>query len=315
MHRMMDRRAVPPKCPGSIAGVVTSRAAQPAQGLALVPALLGLVRFAHTVFALPFALAGAFLARMEVPAAARIGWILLAMAGARSLAMALNRLIDAEIDARNPRTAGRELPSGRLTRAQVMWFCVASLAALVIAVSQLPRITWYLWPIPVVLFVLYPYAKRVTWACHLVLGITIGIAPIGGWLAVTGEFALAPVLLWFAVATWIAGFDVIYALLDLDFDRANGVRSIPTRFGQGGALGITRLLHIATVALLAAAGFAAGTGAVYFVGVAICAAVLLYENVVVAGGGEDRIKMAFGVANGVLAVVFFAFAAAEVAFS
>lgn len=315
MHRMMDHHDVPTKAPGSIRAVVTSRAAQPAQGLALVPALLGLVRFAHTVFALPFALAGAFLARMEVPAAARIGWILLAMAGARSLAMALNRLIDAEIDARNPRTAARELPSGRLTRAQVAWFCVASLAALVLAVSQLPRITWYLWPIPVALFVLYPYAKRVTWACHLVLGITIGIAPVGGWLAVTGEFALAPVLLWMAVATWIAGFDVIYALLDVDFDRANGVRSIPARFGRRRALAITRVLHTATVALLAAAGVAAGTGAVYFVGVAVCAAVLLYENAVVAGGGEDRIKTAFGVANGVLAVVFFAFVAVEVAFS
>ena len=311
----MVHRAASGGRPGNIRSVITSRAAQPAQGLALVPALLGLVRFAHTVFALPFALAGAFLARMEVPAAARVGWILLAMAGGRSLAMALNRLIDAEIDARNPRTAGRELPSGRLTRAQVTWFCLASLAALVIAVSQLPRITWYLWPIPVALFVLYPYAKRVTWACHLLLGVTIGIAPVGGWLAVTGEFAAAPVLLWVAVATWIAGFDVIYALLDLDFDRASGVHSIPARFGQGGALAITRLLHIATVALLAAAGFAAGTGAVYFAGVAVCAAVLLYENVVVSGGGEDRIKVAFGVANGVLAVVFFALVAAEVAFS
>ena len=295
--------------------MVTSRAAQPAQGLALVPALFGLVRFAHTVFALPFALAGAFLARMEVPAAATIGWILLAMAGARSLAMALNRWIDAEIDARNPRTAGRELPSGRLTRVQVAWFCVASLAALVIAVSQLPRITWYLWPIPVALFVLYPYAKRVTWGCHLLLGVTIGIAPVGGWLAVTGEFATTPILLWVAVATWIAGFDVLYALLDLDFDRASGVHSIPVRFGPVRALQVTRLLHIATVVMLAAAGIAAGTGAIYFAGVAVCATVLLYENVVVAGGGEDRIKMAFGVANGVLAVVYFAFVVAEVTFS
>ena len=295
--------------------MVTSRAAQPAQGLALVPALFGLVRFAHTVFALPFALAGAFLARMEAPPLATVGWILLAMAGGRSLAMALNRLIDAEVDARNPRTAGRELPSGRLTRPQVVWFCLASLAALLLAVSQLPRITWYLWPIPVALFVLYPYAKRVTWACHLLLGVTIGIAPVAGWLAVTGEFALAPILLWIAVAAWIAGFDIIYALLDLDHDRANGVHSIPARFGPARALAITRSLHLVTVVFLAAAGVAAGTGAIYFVGVAVCAAVLLYENAVVARGGEDRIKMAFGVANGVLAIVYFAFVVAEVAFS
>lgn len=295
--------------------MVTSRAAQPAQGLGLVPALFGLVRFAHTVFALPFAFAGAFLARMEIPAASRVGWILLAMVGARSLAMALNRLIDAEIDARNPRTAMRELPSGRLTRVQVAWFCVASVAVLLVAVSQLPRVTWFLWPVPVALFVLYPYTKRVTWACHLVLGLTIGIAPIGGWLAVTGEFALAPVLLWAAVATWIAGFDIIYALLDEDFDSSHGVRSIPVRFGPSGALRITRVLHAATVTLLAATGLAVSAGPVYFAGVAVCAVVLAYENVVVRGGGEDRIKMAFGVANGVLAVLFFVFVAAEVAFS
>ncbi len=281
----------------------------------MVPALLSFVRFAHTVFALPFALAGAFLARMEVPAISRMGWILLAMAGARSLAMALNRLIDVEIDARNPRTAMRELPSGRLTRTQVIWFCAASLAALILAVSQLPRITWYLCAVPVVLFVLYPYAKRVTWACHLLLGVTIGIAPVGGWLAVTGEFAAAPLLLWGAVATWIAGFDVIYALLDEDFDRAQGVQSMPARFGRAGALRITRALHVATTALLILAGIAAGAGAVYFVGTAVCAAVLVYENVVVADGSPDRIRAAFGVANGVLAVVFFAFVVAEVAFS
>lgn len=281
----------------------------------MVPALLSFVRFAHTVFALPFALAGAFLARMEVPAISRMGWILLAMAGARSLAMALNRLIDVEIDARNPRTAMRELPSGRLTRSQVIWFCAASLAALILAVSQLPRITWYLCAVPVVLFVLYPYAKRVTWTCHLLLGVTIGIAPVGGWLAVTGEFAAAPLLLWGAVATWIAGFDVIYALLDEDFDRAQGVQSMPARFGRAGALRITRALHVATTALLILAGIAAGAGAVYFVGTAVCAAVLVYENVVVADGSPDRIKAAFGVANGVLAVVFFAFVVAEVAFS
>jgi 4-hydroxybenzoate polyprenyltransferase len=295
--------------------VVTSRAAQPAQGLALVPALLGLVRFAHTIFALPFALAGAFLANLASPPAAVIGWILLAMAGARSLAMALNRLIDAEIDARNPRTAARELPAGRLTAVQVWWFCAASLAALLVAVSQLPTITWYLWPIPVALFVVYPYTKRVTWACHLILGLTIGIAPVGGWIAVTGEFALAPILLWGAVAAWIAGFDVIYALMDVTFDRTHGIHSIPARFGPDRALAITRGLHVVTVVLLAAAGAAAGTGAIYYAGVAVCAAVLVYENVLAARGGEGRIAAAFGLVNGVLAIVYFGFVLAEVAFS
>lgn len=295
--------------------MVSSRAAQPAQGLALVPALLGLVRFAHTIFALPFALAGAFLARMEAPALSRIGWILLAMAGARSLAMALNRLIDAEIDARNPRTAERELPAGRLTRAHVVWFSAASLGALLLAVSQLPTITWYLWPIPVVLFVIYPYMKRITWACHLVLGLTIGIAPAGGWIAVTGELPLAPILLWAAVGTWIAGFDVIYALLDLEFDRANDIHSIPVRFGPGGALQITRVLHLVTVVLLALAGVAMDAGGWYFAGVGVCAVALAYENTIAAKGGDARLKRAFELVNMVLATVFFLFVLAEVAFS
>lgn len=290
----------------------TSHAATPASGRALVPALLGLVRFTHTVFALPFALAGALLANLEFPPAATLLWIVVAMAGARSLAMALNRLVDARIDAMNPRTAAREIPAGRLTRAQVAAFCAVSLLALLVAVSQLPEITWYLWPVPVAAFVLYPFTKRFTWLCHVVLGLTIGLAPVGGWIAVTGEFALAPVLLGLAVATWIAGFDVIYALLDVEFDRATGVHSIPARFGPRRALWFTRAFHLAAIVLLAATGAAAGCGAVYFAGVAVCAAVLLYENLVVAPGDPSRIQTAFGTANGVLALVYIAFVVAEV---
>lgn len=289
-----------------------SHAAHPARGVELVPALFSLVKFAHTVFALPFALAGAFLARMEVPAAATLGWILLAMVGARSLAMALNRLIDAPLDARNPRTAGRELPAGRLTRTQVLWFCAGSLAALLVAVSQLPRLTWYLWPIPVALFVTYPYTKRVTWACHLVLGLAIGIAPIGGWIAVTGEFAAAPVFLWIAVAAWIGGFDMLYALLDLESDRANGVRSVPIAFGLRGALIGCRIMHAVAVGALVVAGLLVDAGWIYFAGVALCAAILLAENVMVRGGDERAVKLAFGVANGVVAFTFVAFVLLEV---
>jgi len=298
---------------GKIALVASTRASSPAAGLALVPALLGLVRFKHTVFALPFAFAGALLARLEVPSALRIWWILLAMVGARSLAMALNRLIDAGIDALNPRTAARELPTGRLLPRQVIVFCVASLALLLVAVSQLPRATWYLWPIPVAAFIVYPYTKRVTWACHLVLGLTIGLAPVGAWLAVTGGVTAAPILLGLAVAAWIAGFDVIYALLDVDFDRAHGIRSIPARFGPARALWFTRALHLAAAGLLAGAGAAAGAGAVYFLGVAACVAVLAWENAIVAPGDPGRVQAAFGTANGVLSLLFLAFVLAEVA--
>ena len=293
----------------------SSGAARPAAGLGLVPALLGLVRFKHTVFALPFAFAAALLARLSVPSAARLWWILLAMVGARSLAMALNRLIDAPIDALNPRTAVRELPTGRLLARQVWVFCAASLATLLVAVSQLPPETWVLWPVPVLAFVLYPLAKRVTWTCHLALGLTIGIAPVGAWLAVTGSMEAAPLLLGAAVAVWISGFDIIYALLDVEFDRAHGVHSVPARFGPERALWFTRVLHLAAVALLAGAGIAAGAGWIYFAGVAACAVVLAYENLIVAPSSPERIQVAFGNANGILALLFLAFVVAEVTLS
>lgn len=288
-------------------------ATRPASGLALIPALLGMVRFQHTVFALPFAFAGALMATNAVPPWSTLGWILLAMVGARSLAMALNRLIDRRIDAANPRTAGRHLPTGRLTTGQVWAFAAVSLAAMLVAVSQLPELTWWLWPIPVALFVIYPYTKRVTWACHLVLGLSIGIAPIGGWIAVTGAFAWAPVLLWLAVAAWIAGFDVIYALLDVGHDRRAGIRSIPVRFGEFGAMRIAALLHLVTVALLVLAGVAASVTWPYYVGVAVCAAVLLWEHATVRPGDDARIQAAFGTANGIISLVFLAGVIAEVA--
>ncbi len=288
-------------------------AAQPASGLAIIPALLGMVRFEHTVFALPFAFAGALMATNAVPAWSTLGWILLAMVGARSLAMALNRIIDRTLDAANPRTAGRHLPAGRLTTMQVWVFAGISLGALVGAVSQLPSLTWWLWPVPVALFVVYPYTKRVTWACHLVLGLAIGIAPIGGWIAVTGAFALAPVLLWAAVAAWIAGFDVIYALLDVDHDRQAGIRSIPARFGEARAVRAAAALHVLALVLLAAAGIAASVSWPYYVGVAACGVILLWEHMTVRPGDEARIQAAFGTANGVMSLVFLAGVIGEVA--
>ncbi|HMN98425.1 MAG TPA: UbiA-like polyprenyltransferase [Miltoncostaeaceae bacterium] len=290
----------------------TSGAAPRAAGLGLVPALLSFVRFSHTIFALPFALAAAVLAQMEIPPAATLGWILLAMIGARSLAMALNRIIDADIDAANPRTASRELPSGRLAIGQVAVFSAVSLAVLLIAVSQLPEETWVLWPIPVAAFVLYPLAKRVTWLCHLALGLTIGIAPMGAWLAVTGSLDAAPILLGLGVACWIAGFDIIYALLDIDFDRDHDIQSVPARFGEATALWFTKGLHLAAIALLVGAGGAAGAGGWYMAGVAVCAAVLVYENAIVRPGDTSRIQVAFAQSNGVLSMVFLAFTLAEV---
>ncbi len=292
--------------------VASSPTARPASGLALIPALMGLVRFQHTVFALPFAFAGALMANNAWPSLAVLGWILVAMVGARSLAMALNRLVDRAVDARNPRTAGRHLPAGRLSVTQVRAFAIVSLMLMLVAVSQLPEITWWLWPIPVALFVIYPYTKRVTWACHLVLGVCIGIAPIGGWIAVTGSFAWAPVLLGLTVAAWISGFDIIYALLDVDHDRAEGVNSVPVRFGATNALRIAAGLHGVTVVLLVLAGIAAGVAWPYYVATAICATILVWEHLHVRPGDAKRINAAFGTANMVMSLVFLVGVVAEV---
>jgi len=290
-------------------------AVTPAAGLRLVPALLGLVRFQHTVFALPFALAGALLARHAVPSIGRLAWIVLAMAGARTLAMALNRLIDEPIDALNPRTAGRELPSGRLSRGQVAVFAAVSLGVLLLAVSQLPSLTWYLWPIPVAAFVIYPYTKRLTWGCHLMLGFTIGMAPVGGWIAVTGEIDPAAIVLGAGVAAWIAGFDAIYALLDVDFDRSHGIHSIPASFGTTAALWFARGSHLAAVVLLAAGGLLAGAGVIYLLGITVIAIILAYGNVIVRPDDEASIQKAFGSANALVSVVYLVFVLAEVTLS
>src|SRR3954447_16380639 len=178
-----------------------------------------LVKFEHTIFALPFAYVGAFLAVGGVPSAHDLVWITVAMVGARSLAMALNRLIDAELDARNPRTAGRELVTGALSPTAVLAFCAGSLAVFLVAVWQLDPLVRWLWPIPVAAFVIYPYLKRFTWGCHLWLGAVDGLAPVGAWVAITGHLTWESWALGAAVALWVAGFDFFYALFDMDFDR------------------------------------------------------------------------------------------------
>ena len=191
-----------------------------------------LVKFEHTIFALPFAYVGAFLAVDAVPSTHDLVWITVAMVGARSLAMGLNRLIDAGLDARNPRTAGRELPSGLLSPAAVVAFCGVSLAVFLIAVFQLDPLVHWLWPIPVAGFVIYPYLKRWTWLCHFWLGAVDGLAPIGAWAAITGTIPWEAWALGGAVALWVAGFDCFYALLDLEVDREQGLQSVACASGS-----------------------------------------------------------------------------------
>src|SRR5215467_6939931 len=227
-----------------------------------------LVKIEHTVFALPFAYVGAFLAIDAVPSAHDLVWITVAMVGARSLAMALNRLIDAEIDARNPRTAARELPAGRLSRLQVILFCLASLAVFLVAVWQLDPICRWLWPIPVAGFVIYPYLKRVTWLAHLWLGAVDGLAPMGAWIAIRGDLPWQAWALGGAVACWVAGFDLFYSLFDVEIDRAQGLHSWATRWGERGVFRSARVLHLLTVWFLAAAGAGLDVGLLYWIGVA-----------------------------------------------
>ena len=271
-----------------------------------------LVKFEHTIFALPFAYVGAFLAVGGVPSAHDLAWITVAMVGGRSLAMALNRLIDAGLDARNPRTATRELPSGLLSVPAVVAFCVVSLVVFLVAVWQLDPVVRWLWPIPVAAFVVYPYLKRFTWLCHLWLGAVDGLAPMGAWVAITGELPWQAWALGGAVATWIAGFDLFYSLFDTDVDRAQGLHSWSTRFGERGAFVGARALHLATVALLALAGLGLDVDAWYWLGVAAVAALLVYEHSLVRPGELRRLDAAFFTMNGVISIAFFAFVLADV---
>lgn len=271
-----------------------------------------LVKFEHTIFALPFAYVGSFLAVDGVPSTHDLLWVTVAMVGARSLAMALNRLIDAGIDARNPRTAVRELPSGRLRPWQVLGFCGLSLGLFLLAVYQLDPLVRWLWPIPVAAFVVYPYLKRFTWLCHAWLGLVDGLAPVGGWVAVRGDLPWQAWALGAAVAAWVAGFDLLYALFDLDVDREQNLHSVARRFGVRGAFVGARLLHVATVCCFVAAGLGLPVGVLYWLGVACVAGLLAYEHAIVRPDDLRRLDLAFFAMNGVISVACFVFVLADV---
>jgi 4-hydroxybenzoate polyprenyltransferase len=266
-----------------------------------------LVKFEHTVFALPFAYVGALLAVHGIPSAHDLLWVTVAMVGARSLAMALNRLIDVGIDAANPRTAHRELPSGALSIAAVAAFCAASLFVFLIATWQLAHVVRWLWPIPVVAFVVYPYLKRFTWLCHFWLGAVDGLAPIGAWVAIRGDIPWEAWAVGGAVAAWVAGFDLFYSLLDVEVDRQQGLHSWAVRFGEEAVFAAARVLHVLTIALLFAAGLGLAVGVWYWLGLIVVAALLAYEHRLVGPGDLARLDAAFFTTNGVISVAFFVF--------
>lgn len=275
--------------------------------LTYVRRFASLIKFEHSIFALPFAYAGAFLAELAIPGFWRMFWITVAMVSARSFGMAVNRLIDAQIDARNPRTAGREIPAGLVKRSQVWLFALASLVILVVATFNLPVITRYLWPLVVIPMVIYPYTKRWTWLCHLVLGFADGLGPVGAWVAVTGKVTWEPFLLGAGVGLWIAGFDVIYAFMDISVDRAQGLHSIPADLGERAGIWSTRVFHFLAVILLALTGYVQGTNWVYYLGVAICAVLLFYENWLMRRADLEKVGVAFMTMNGIISVVYLFF--------
>ena len=269
--------------------------------------ILGMIKFEHTLFALPFAFLGMILAAEGWPAWSQVFWIVVAMIGARSAAMAFNRLADRDLDAANPRTSGRALPAGLVSPVGVVVFVVAGLAILVLAAWRLDPLALRLSPVAIAVILLYSYSKRFTLLCHLILGLGISGAPLGAWIAVRGEVSLAPVVLAAAVLFWVAGFDVLYGLQDLEFDRHRGLHSIPATFGVTGALWLSALLHLAMLVLLAMLPrvYAGELGLGYWLGFAGCAALLLYQHWTVRPYDLSRLDAAFFQANGALAVWLF----------
>nr|WP_204619097.1 UbiA-like polyprenyltransferase [Desulforadius tongensis] len=266
-----------------------------------------MIKFEHTVFALPFAYIGAMLVGQKIPSGMELLWITLAMVGARTAAMSLNRIIDRHIDAQNPRTANRALPKGLLSVTEVWVYVILSLLLLLAAASQLSELAFKLFPLAVFMLVFYPYTKRFTWACHLFLGAALALAPLGAWIAISGAFAPAPVLLGIGVMFWVAGFDIIYACDDYDFDRQNGIHSIPARFGIDKALKISSLFHIIAPLLFLAVGMILKLGWFYYIGVIVSVVILLYEHRLVKPGDLSKGGVAFFTMNGVLSMVMFVF--------
>ena len=287
--------------------------APPGPALGKLRTFLEAIKFEHTIFALPFAYTGMLLAAGGLPTLAQFVWITVAMAAARTFAMALNRLIDREIDARNPRTAIRALPRRLMSAAEMGGYTALAAVILIFAAWQLNPLCLVLLPGAVILLTGYSYTKRFTWLCHIVLGFSIGLAPLGAWTGVTGTLDPRSFLLGLAVMTWIAGFDVLYACQDIEFDRTNGLHSIPARFGIRAALQWSTALHVLTVAALVAAGLVLGLGIVYWIGVAIAVALIIYEHGLLKPDDLSKLDMAFFNVNGYIAVVLFVATAGDLA--
>ncbi len=276
------------------------------RGARSLAVFLEMVKVSHSIFALPFAVSALFLASGGLPDLAVLAKVVLAVIFARTAAMAFNRWADADIDARNPRTHSRAIPAALLSRTFVGIAAFAGAAAFVLTAAWINRLAFALSPLVLAVLLGYSYTKRFTRLSHLVLGLALGLSPLGAWVAARGEVALLPAILGAAVLFWTAGFDVIYACQDVDFDRKEGLRSIPERWGVARALAASRLLHALTVALLIGVGRLGNLGWVYAAGVAVVAGLLIYEHSLVRAGDLSRVNQAFFTVNGIVSLAFMA---------
>ncbi len=292
--------------------MTTARGAAAMSSLTRIKIFLEMIKFEHTVFALPFAFTGAVLASRGLPSSYQVFWIVMAMVGARTAAMGLNRVIDAEIDAKNPRTMGRAIPAGLINKGTVILFIVLASLLLFYAAYRLNPLCLYLSPFILGLLVLYSYCKRFTALSHVVLGLCISFAPLGAWIAIRGEVTFPALLLALSVVFWLAGFDTLYALQDLEFDRAHGLHSIPVRLGVTGSLWAARIFHVIMLALLVGLYRTMGLGAFFLVGVAVTAILLFYEHWLLRDGDLTKLDLAFFNMNIYISITVFVFTLIDV---
>ena len=271
-----------------------------------------MIKFEHTVFALPFAIMSAFIASGGVPPLPKLGWILVAMVGARSCAMAFNRLADAEIDGENPRTAMRAIPAGLITKAAVWVFTLVSAALLVIAAWRLNPLAFALSPVALAVIMLYSYTKRFTSLSHFWLGLALSISPVGAWIAIKGQFDWTPIVLCSVVLLWTAGFDIIYACQDITFDKKHQLHSIPARIGIRWALWLSSILHVIAVLLLFCIPLLTELGVFYYIGVGIVVCIFIYEHAIVKPNDLSRVNLAFFTLNGTISLVLMALSITDI---
>ena len=274
--------------------------------------ILEMIKFEHTIFALPFSIMSAFIAAEGLPPLSKLGWILVAMVGARSCAMAFNRLADAEIDSENPRTAMRAIPAGLITKRVVWAFTLVSAGLLVFAAGRLNLLAFALSPVALAVIMGYSYTKRFTVLSHLWLGLALSISPVGAWIAIKGQFDWTPIILCCVVLLWTAGFDIIYACQDVNFDRKHGLHSIPARLGIRWALWISSALHVVAVLLLFGIPLLAELGLFYYIGVGIVVLIFIYEHAIVKPNDLSRVNLAFFTLNGMISLVLMVLSIADI---